>query len=212
VRAGYRNSNPAFLRRLGVTHALVSSSDDISPSASRSTGAGTRSQGRSGRRNAACSAAVSSPLVTGFGAVRLNGPLVVSVSSRNRMALTSSVSEIQLTIWLPSPNLGSSPNLAGSASRDSTPPRGLSTRPLRVCAMRIPAFLAGSAAASQSCTSRARNPSPAGSSSVTARPPVPPYQPMADAEMSVFGGGSALVIAVASARVASTRLALISAL
>ena len=195
-----------------MTRALVSSSDDISPSASRSTGAGTRSQGRSGRRNARCSAAVSSPLVTGEGAVRLNAPARPSVSSRNRMARTSSVSEIQLTTWRPSPKRGSSPSRAGSASRARTPPRGLRTRPLRACATRSPASRAGSAAASQSCASRARNPSPAGESSVTSRPPVPPYQPTADATTNVFGAGSHLVSAVARDRVASTRLALSSAL
>ena len=81
----------------------------------------------------------------------------------------------------------------------------------------MPAARAGSAAASQSCTTRDRNALPAGALSVTSRPPVSPYQPIAEAVMNAFGRGSAaaspvLASAVASAPVASTRLARISAL
>ncbi|MDX6344063.1 MAG: hypothetical protein QOH87_4201 [Trebonia sp.] len=76
---------------------------------------------------------------------------------------------------------------------------------------------AGSAAASQSCTTRDRNALPAGALSVTSRPPVSPYQPIAEALMNVFGRGwvavsSVLANAVARAAVARTRLARISAL
>ena len=53
---------------------------------------------------------------------------------------------------------------------------------------------------------------PAGASSVTAAPPVSPYQPIAEAEMNANGRGDKPARAVASARVASTRLARISAL
>src|SRR5579872_1533217 len=68
---GYSNWKPAASSRLGSTRALFSSSDDISPSPRRSMLSGTRSQRKSGRLRAACNAAVSSALVTGFGAVRL---------------------------------------------------------------------------------------------------------------------------------------------
>src|SRR5262249_1600674 len=71
---------------------------------------------------------------------------------------------------------------------------------------------AGAGGASQWCGSGARNSSRGGVSSVTSRPPVAPYQPMADPLIRVAGAGSSLVSAVARARVASTRLALISAL
>jgi hypothetical protein len=74
----------------------------------------------------------------------------------------------------------------------------------------MPASAAGAVAASQSYTTRDRNPLPAGASSVTSRPPVSPYQPIAEAVMKVSGTGFAAASAVASARVASTRLALIS--
>ncbi len=76
----------------------------------------------------------------------------------------------------------------------------------------MPAARAGSAAASQSCTTRERNALPAGAPSVTSRPPVSPYQPIAEAAMSAFGRGCAAASAVASADVARTRLARISAL
>ena len=54
----------------------------------------------------------------------------------------------------------------------------------------MPASRAGSAAASQSCTTRDRNALPAGAASVTSRPPVSPYQPIAEAMMNAFGRGS----------------------
>jgi hypothetical protein len=76
----------------------------------------------------------------------------------------------------------------------------------------MPASRAGSAAASQSWTTRDRKAFPAGASSVTSRPLVSPYQPTAEAATNAFGRGSAVASADARARVASTRLALISAL
>src|SRR5689334_24961838 len=76
----------------------------------------------------------------------------------------------------------------------------------------MPVSAAGLAAASQSWTSRDRNAGPAGADSSTSRPPVSPYQPMADATIRVAGGWPSLVSAPASARVPSIRLALISAL
>ncbi len=76
----------------------------------------------------------------------------------------------------------------------------------------MPADRAGAAAASQSATTRERNAFPAGASSVTAAPPVSPYQPIAEPEMNVSGRGDKPARAVASARVASTRLDRISAL
>jgi hypothetical protein len=210
--AGCRNSKPAPVRRLGMTRALVSSSDDISPRASCSTSSGTRSQGKSGRRRAWFSAATSSLLVTALGAVRLNAPLAVLASSRNRMAAISSVSEIQLMTCVPVPKRGSAPKRAGVSSRASTPPPLPRTRPLRRCATRMPACAAGAAAASQSETTRDKNPCPAGESSVTSRPPVSPYQPIAEAVSRTLGGAACAASTVASARVARTRLARISAL
>ena len=47
---------------------------------------------------------------------------------------------------------------------------------------------------------------------MTAAPPVSPYQPIADPEMNASGRGDNPARAVASARVASTRLDRISAL
>ena len=76
----------------------------------------------------------------------------------------------------------------------------------------MPASAAGSAAASQSRTRRARKVFPAGADSSTSRPSVSPYQPMADAATSVAGGEPSRASAPASARVPSTRLARISAL
>ncbi len=76
----------------------------------------------------------------------------------------------------------------------------------------MPARLAGSAAASQSCTTRDRKPFPGGASSVTSPPLVSPYQPIAEAATKTAGVGLAAASAVARARVASTRLARISAL
>ena len=55
----------------------------------------------------------------------------------------------------------------------------------------MPASRAGSAAASQSCTTRDRNALPAGADSVTSRPPVSPYQPIAEAQMKAFGAAAA---------------------
>ena len=53
----------------------------------------------------------------------------------------------------------------------------------------MPASRAGAAAASQSATTRERKAWPAGASSVTAAPPVSPYQPIAEPEMNVNGRG-----------------------
>ena len=76
----------------------------------------------------------------------------------------------------------------------------------------MPASRAGEAAASQSATTRERKAVPAGASSVTGAPPVSPYQPTAEATRNVEGRGDKPARAVASARVASTRLDRISAL
>jgi hypothetical protein len=92
------------------------------------------------------------------------------------------------------------------------PPPAARTRPLRRWATRIPASRAGSAAASQSATTRDRNARPAGASSVTAVPPVVPYQPIAEAARNADGRGDAAARAAASARVGCTRLDRISAL
>ena len=129
------------------------------------------------------------------------------------MAPISSDSEIQLMTCLPDPNLGHRPSraCAGAAGRadhraGSGPGRCVGAR--RGCRRSA----AGVAEASQSRTSRARNACPAGADSSTSRPPVSPYQPMAEAAIRVAGGGLSLASAPASARVPSTRLALISAL
>jgi hypothetical protein len=128
------------------------------------------------------------------------------------MAPISSCSEIQLMACVPDANLGHRPSRANGSSLASSPPAGVRTRPLRRFTTRIPAPAAGPVAASQSRTRRARKPVPAGADSSTSRPPVSPYQPMAEAESSVAGGEPSLASAPASARVPSTRLALISAL
>jgi hypothetical protein len=92
------------------------------------------------------------------------------------------------------------------------PPPAARTSPVRGYTTRIPALAAGSAAASQSSTTRERKAFPASADSSTSRPPVSPYQPMAEPDTRVSGGELSLVSAPASARVASTRLVLISAL
>jgi hypothetical protein len=98
------------------------------------------------------------------------------------------------------------------SSLPSVPPRAERTRPVRRCAVLIPAARAGSAACSQSLTRSARNPAPGGADSSAARPWVSPYQPMADPHSSVGGGLSSPASPVASALVPRTRLFLISAL
>ena len=70
---------------------------------------------------------------------------------------------------------------------------------------RVPAG-AAAAAASQSRTSVARKPLPAGADSVTGRSPVSPYQPMAEAHSSTGGGSGAAAMASTMARVLAIRL------
>ena len=77
---------------------------------------------------------------------------------------------------------------------------------------RMPASSAWRAAASQSLTTSGRKPEPAGEDSSTSRPPVSPYQPMAEPDSRTAGGALAAASAPASARVPRTRLARISAL
>lgn len=155
---------------------------------------------------------MNAELVTGSGAVTLTGPLMSLRSSRKRIAPISSVSDTQLITWVPEANRGHRPSRASGSRRASSPPAGVRTSPLRGCTTRIPASAAGSAAASQSRTSRARKVFPAGAVSSTSRPSVSPYHPMAEAASSVAGGRSSRARAPASARVPSTRLARISAL
>src|SRR5215469_11596 len=65
----------------------------------------------------------------------------------------------------------------------------------------MPAAAAGAAAASQSRTRAARKPRPAGAASSTARSPVSPYQPIADADSNTRGGSAAASMARTSALV-----------
>jgi hypothetical protein len=157
-------------------------------------------------------AVVNSEFVTATGAVRLTGPETSLRDSRKPIARISSDSEIQLMACVPDPNLGHRPSRASGSSLASRPPAGVRTRPLRRFTTRMPACAAGPVAASQSRTRRARKAVPAGADSSTTRPPVSPYQPMAEAQSSVAGGEPSLANAPASARVPSTRLALISVL
>ncbi len=122
------------------------------------------------------------------------------------MARTWSASAIQLRYWRPSPSRAPRPSLNSGASGPSSPPWPASTSPVRRLTTRVPAALAGAAAASQSATSSARNPRPAGAVSSTSRSPVSPYQPMADPDSSTGGGAAAAVIAVTRVVVALIRL------
>src|SRR5262249_34134053 len=151
---------PAASSLAGKTLALPSSSPATSPRAILSTMAGRLS--KAGLRSTAASALVNWEFVTGAGAERLNGPVASAEPSRNLMALPSSVRLIQLRDWRPDPNVAPRPSRNGSSSRPSMPPRAASTMPERKLATRMPADLAGSAAASQSRTSSARNPAPPG--------------------------------------------------
>jgi len=154
---------------------------------------------------------VNSALLTGEGVVRFTGPLMPSRPSRNRAAATHSDSPIQLITWLPVPIRPPRPRRNSGSSRPRIPPLGDSTTPERSVTTRIPARAAIPAAASQSRTTSERKPLPAGSDSVTSRPPVSPYQPMADPESSTSGGVAIAASAPASARVPCTRLSRISA-
>jgi len=113
---------------------------------------------------------------------------------------------------VPGPSLGSTPSLAAGSSLCSSPPRELSTTPLRGCTTRMPASAAGSAAASQSRQTPAIKDFPGGPDSSTCCSPVSPYQPTGEAETSVAGSGLSLASTPARARVPGIRLDLISAL
>ena len=90
------------------------------------------------------------------------------------MIRTTSVSVIQLMTWVPDPIFAPSPSLNSGSSRPTTPPWLARTMPVRRFTTRIPASRAGAAAASQSLTTSARKPEPAGADSSTSRPPVSP--------------------------------------
>ena len=77
----------------------------------------------------------------------------------------------------------------GSSSRASTPPPLPRTRPLRRCATRMPACARGLGGGLPVGDDAGQEPLPAGASSVTSRPPVSPYQPIAEAAIRTFGGG-----------------------
>ena len=83
------------------------------------------------------------------------------------MARTSSVSEIQLITWRAVAEPGQHPEPGGQHQPGQHAAAGPRTSPVRRQATRMPAARAGSAAASQSCTTRGRKPVPAGASSVT---------------------------------------------
>jgi len=179
------------------------------PTASLSAGVGTSST--AGRRTAAARAEVNSALLTGFGVVRFTGPAMSARPSRNRAAATHSDSPIQLITWRPDPIRPPRPSRNNGSSLPSIPPRGDSTRPERSVQTRMPAAAASPAAASHSRTTSARKPRPAGDASVTSRPPVSPYQPIADPASKTPGGVVIAATARTSALVPFTRLSRISA-
>ena len=77
---------------------------------------------------------------------------------------------------------------------------------------RTPDCSARRAAASHSVTTPGRKPEPAGEDSSTSRPPVSPYQPIAEPDSRTAGGVPAVASAPTRARVPRTRLARISSL
>ena len=105
------------------------------------------------------------------------------------MSLRSS-SEIHDTHWLPPPTFPPRPVENSTRLMGSTPPRPLSTTPVRIFTTRLPASTAGAQAASHSWVTSARKPSPGSDASVTAASPVcGPYNPMADAQMNAVHCG-----------------------
>ena len=179
------------------------------PMATFSAGTGTSIS--AGRWTAAARAEVNSALLTGHGVVRFTGPWTSSRPSRNRAAATHSDSPIQLITWRPVPIRPPRPSRNSGSSRARIPPSEDSTRPDRSVTTRIPAWAALPVAASQSRTTSDRKPLPAGSDSVTSRPPVSPYQPMADPESNTAGGVAIAASAPASAWVPRALLSRISA-
>ena len=206
--AGWK-PKPSASSRFGITRALDRMSLLTPPTASFSAGTGTSIT--AGRCTAWASAAVNSALLTGFGEVRFTGPVMSARPSRNRAAATQSDSPIQLITWRPDPSLPPSPSRNSGSSRPSIPPRRESTIPDRSVTTRMPADAASPAVASQSRTTSGRKPRPAGSDSVTSRPPVSPYQPMADPDSNTPGGAAIAASAPTSALVPWTRLVRISA-
>ena len=90
------------------------------------------------------------------------------------MAPTSSSIEIQLIHCDPEPSRPPRPSLNGVSILGRAPPRADSTMPLRRWLTRIPASLAGAAAASQATQTSARNPPPARLLSVSTSSPRSP--------------------------------------
>lgn len=117
---------------------------------------------------------MNSALVTGAGPAMLTGPDNVGLEMANSSARTSSSRLIHAMYWRPLPSRAPSPTENAGRNGRRVPPAGASTRPVRANTTRVPAYWAGSVAASQSTHSWARNPIPAGSFSSTTRSRVSP--------------------------------------
>ncbi len=94
----------------------------------------------------------------------------------------------------------------------SAPPSRACTTPVRTWTVRMPAALAGSAAASHCWHSSERNPRPSRLRSVRTSSPRSPYQLIPEAQTSTRGPSSRRAMVPASSRVESTRLLAISRL
>ena len=213
---GYSNSKPASSSRFGSTRALVSSSDDISPRPSLSSGRGDAQPGEVGapergvqrRRQLGVGDRVGRGQVVGpaagvrAGAVEQEADRADLVGERDPAHHLVAVAEA---------------GQHAEAGRERQPAEHAAAGTEDEAAAQV-----GDADARRRGRARRRPPSrpppgrgtpcPAGASSVTAAPPVSPYQPIAEATMKVAGRGDEAARAAASARVASTRLDRISAL
>ena len=129
--------------------------------------AGTRS--KAGRCSTRPIARVNSALVTGCGAARLTGPRTCSASSRNRIARTSSASEIQLQYCRPEPSRPPSPELEQreQPASPAPPPRPQTTSPVRSAPPGPRPPRPPRSPPPTACTISARKPRPGG----PARPP-----------------------------------------
>src|SRR5690606_35437558 len=170
ARSTCSNANPSVWSTDGWTRCPSNSSASASSPPSRSFGPNFGTGTMVGRPSTSPSVSAKSALRTGFGAVRLTGPLTELVR-RCSTARTWSVREIQLIHCLPLPNLPPAPSLKIGSIFLSAPPFGVRTMPVRMWATRTPASLAAAVAASHRWQISARNPAPAGADSSTTSSP-----------------------------------------
>ena len=186
---GSRNREPAASSRRGSTRALASMSLDTCRARAAAPAAGTSSPGRC---TAAASAEVNSALVTGCGAVRFTGPVISGWSSRKR-TIADVVRQRDPAHELgarPQPGAQPEPEQRQQPAQHPAAPGQHDTGAQLDHA--DAGLAAGRAAASQSLTTPARKPEPAGADSSTSRPPVSPYQPMAEPDSRTDGGAAPL--------------------